>query len=137
MEYLNHKVFSRHCSLYGLQDYQRIMQFVIRPATLKWHLRTTIWHLVSPRRPKQTRTGRDKPTQTMPRQARRESRILMNNRINDQDVSVQCNLCGCLGRFFCRVIGFCVLLFFIYLLYGLIVFLLGFCSNGLAVIKDF
>ena len=64
------------------------------------------------------------PQQATPRQARRESRILMNNRINDQDVSGECNLCGYLCGFFCSVIGFCLLLFCIFLLYGFIVFFL-------------
>ena len=71
------------------------------------------------------------PQQATPRQARRESRILMNNRINDQDVSGECNLCGylllLLCKFLCNVIGFCLFLAILSLsIYGLYCFIFYF-----------
>ena len=89
-----------------------------------------------PANPRQATPRQATPRQAMPQQAMpREARILMNNRINDQDVSGECNLCcylcrflcnfcGYLCRFLCNVIGFCIFLFCIYGLYCFIVYCL-------------
>ena len=68
------------------------------------------------------------------RQARRESRIT----INDQDASVECNVCCCLCGCLCRVIGFCLWLFGFFLLYCFIKFILLWitCPTNIIVVDN-